>query len=58
MRCGGLDALVCNAGVMALEPSVATFEALLRRGAKPPPKLFGSAVDCTEQALLNGWVVD
>jgi len=42
-----------NAGVMALLPSLETFAALLERGQGPPPHLFNSVVDCTEQALLN-----
>jgi len=42
-----------NAGVMALKPSKVTFDALLRRGKGSPPRIFGNAVDCTEQALLN-----
>ena len=43
-----------NAGVMLLRPSKETFERLLATAtSQPPPRIFGSAVDCTEQALLN-----
>jgi len=42
-----------NAGAMVLEPSLTVFSELLRRGQGPPPRIFNSAVDCTEQALLN-----
>ncbi|KAL1530562.1 hypothetical protein AB1Y20_001463 [Prymnesium parvum] len=43
-----------NAGVMLLQPSLDVFAELLRLSeSSAPPRIFGSPVDCTEQALLN-----
>ena len=43
-----------NAGIMLLRPCREAFERMLVYGAThAPPRLFGNAVDCTEQALLN-----
>ena len=49
----GLSQAWFNAGVMLVQPSLATFEELLHRAKGEPPTLFRSVVDCTEQALLN-----
>jgi len=49
----GVSHAAFNAGVMVLSPSVATFDALVARGRRSPPRVFGNVVDCTEQALLN-----
>ena len=49
----GVSHTAFNAGVMLLRPSLATFEALLQRGKRSPPHIFGSVIDCTEQGLLN-----
>jgi hypothetical protein len=42
-----------NAGVMLAQPSVRTFAELMKTAQGPPPNIFGSVIDCTEQGLLN-----
>jgi len=44
---------VLLAGVMFLKPSTNTFEKFIQRSKLPPPKIWGSPVDCTEMALIN-----
>ena len=44
-----------NAGVLVLRPSNVTLDALMERAKLPPPTIYSSTVDCTEQALLNSF---
>jgi len=44
-----------NAGVMLLTPNTATFSELIALGKGEHANLFGNAIDCTEQGLLNNY---
>jgi len=42
-----------NAGYMLIEPSMTTFNHLLKETNRAPPHLFKNILDCTEMGLLN-----
>jgi len=42
-----------NAGYMVIEPSMKTFNSLLKQTNRAPPRLFRNILDCTEMGLLN-----